>query len=61
MIKILGLVLTIAGAICLIMGILGAFNDMNVGISPWALIILGVVLLPTGTGLLKHKKDTDEV
>jgi hypothetical protein len=61
MIKILGIVLTVIGVICLIMGVIGAFGSMETGISPWALIILGVVLLPTGTSLLKHKKDTDEV
>lgn len=61
MIKILGIVLTIIGVICLIIGVIGAFGSMQTGISPWALIILGIVLLPTGTSLLKHKKDTDEV
>lgn len=61
MIKILGIILVIIGVVSLIMGVVGAFGSLEVGISPWALIILGVILLPSGTGLLKNKKDTDEV
>ncbi|WP_333907975.1 hypothetical protein [Aequorivita sinensis] len=37
MIKILGFILTIAGGIALVMGVLGAFGSLNVGMSPWAL------------------------
>ncbi len=61
MIKILGFVLTIGGAIALVMGILGAFGSLNVGLSPWALIILGVVFFFAGIGLLKKRKDTDTI
>ncbi len=61
MIKILGFILTIGGAIALIMGVLGAFGSMNSGLSPWALIILGVVFFFAGIGLLKYRKDTDQV
>ncbi|HLT49305.1 MAG TPA: hypothetical protein VKZ90_02550 [Aequorivita sp.] len=60
MIKILGFILTIAGGIALVMGVLGAFGNMNVGMSPWALIILGIVFFFAGIGLLKNRKDTDQ-
>ena len=60
MIKILGFILTIAGGISLVMGVLGAFGSLSVGMSPWALIILGVVFFFAGIGLLKHRKDTDQ-
>ncbi|MCH2490675.1 MAG: hypothetical protein MK211_11050 [Flavobacteriales bacterium] len=59
MIKILGFILTIGGAIALIMGVLGAFGSFETGLSPWALIILGVVFFFAGIGLLKYRKDTD--
>ena len=36
MIKVLGLILTIAGGIGLVMGILGIFGSMETGLSPWA-------------------------
>ncbi|MDC7996055.1 hypothetical protein [Altibacter sp. HG106] len=61
MIKILGFILTIGGAIALIMGVLGAFGSLSSGLSPWALIILGVVFFFAGIGLLKYRKDTDQV
>ncbi len=61
MIKILGLILTLLGAIGLVMGILGIFGSMSTGISPWALAILGIVFFFAGIGILKRKKDTDEV
>lgn len=60
MIKILGFILTIAGAISLVMGILSIFGSMDVGMSPWALIILGVIFFIAGIGLLKNRKDTDQ-
>ncbi|MCW8981130.1 MULTISPECIES: hypothetical protein [Altibacter] len=59
MIKILGFILTIGGGISLVMGVLGAFGSASVGLSPWALIILGVVFFFAGIGLLKYRKDTD--
>ncbi|WP_432411541.1 hypothetical protein [Rasiella sp. SM2506] len=59
MIKILGLILTIAGGIALIMGVLGVFGSFETGLSPWALMILGVVFFFAGIGLLKYRKDTD--
>lgn len=60
MIKILGFILTILGAVALVIGVLGAFGSMSVGMSPWALVIIGIVFFFAGIGLLKHRKDTDQ-
>jgi hypothetical protein len=60
MIKILGFILTIAGGIGLVIGILGVFGSMEVGMSPWAIGILGIVFFFAGIGLLKNRKDTDQ-
>lgn len=60
MIKILGFILTIAGGITLVLGVLGAFGSMDIGINSWALIILGIVFFFAGIGLLKRRKDTDQ-
>lgn len=60
MIKILGFILTAVGGIGLIMGVLGAFGSLDVGMSPWALLILGIVFFLAGIGLLKNRKDTDQ-
>ncbi|NCT18316.1 MAG: hypothetical protein COZ75_01100 [Flavobacteriaceae bacterium CG_4_8_14_3_um_filter_34_10] len=59
MIKILGFILTICGAIALVLGVLDAFGNIGLGFSPWALIILGIVFFFAGIGLLKHQNDTD--
>jgi len=59
MIKILGFILTIIGGLGLVMGILGVFGSMDIGMSPWALIILGIVFFFAGIGLLKNRKDTE--
>ncbi len=61
MIKILGFILTIFGGIGLVMGILGAFGSLAIGMSPWALIILGVIFFFAGIGILKRRKDTDTI
>ena len=61
MIKILGFILTIAGGIGLIMGVLSIFGNMEVGMNPWALIILGIIFFFAGIGLFKNKKDTDQI
>ena len=61
MIKILGFILTIAGGITLVMGILSAFGSMDVGLNPWALVILGIIFFFAGIGLLKNRKDTDQI
>ncbi|MBG43217.1 MAG: hypothetical protein CL530_04545 [Aequorivita sp.] len=60
MIKILGFILTIVGGIGLVMGILGVFGSVEIGISPWAIGILGIVFFFAGIGLLKNRKDTDQ-
>ena len=61
MIKILALILTVAGGIALVLGVLGAFGSMSLGLSPWALIILGVVFFFAGISMLKTRKDTDQI
>ncbi len=60
MIKVLGFILTVAGGITLVIGVLSAFGNMDPGINAWALIILGIVFFFAGIGLLKHRKDTDQ-
>ncbi len=59
MIKVLAMVMTIGGAISLILGVLGIFGSISAGISPWALAILGVIFFISGISLLKYRKDTD--
>ncbi len=61
MIKILGLIFTVCGAVALIFGIMGIFGNFETGLSPWAMGILGIVFFFAGIGLLKNKKDTDEI
>ncbi|PKP25257.1 MAG: hypothetical protein CVU03_08870 [Bacteroidetes bacterium HGW-Bacteroidetes-2] len=56
--KILGLILTLSGAIALILDILDAFRNIGFGFSPWVLIILGIVFFFADIGLLKQQKDT---
>lgn len=61
MIKILALVLVILGIVGLILGVLGIFGPNVVALSPWALAILGFIFFVAGIGLLKRRRDTDEV
>ena len=61
MIKILGLIMTVGGAISLILGTLAAFGSMNLGPAKWPLIILGVIFFFAGISLIKYRKDTDQV
>jgi hypothetical protein len=61
MIKALALILTLVGIIGLILGILGIFGRNLVALSPWALAILGLIFFSSGIGLLKRRRDTDEI
>lgn len=61
MIKILAMVLVLIGIIGLIMGVLGIFGPNLVTLSPWALAILGFIFFVSGIGLLKRRRDTDEI
>ena len=61
MIKILALTLTLIGFVGLILGVLGIFGKDLVALSPWALAILGVIFFGSGIGLLKRRRDTDEI
>lgn len=61
MIKILALILVVLGIAGLIIGVLGIFGPNVVSLSPWAMAILGFIFFVSGIGLLKRRKDTDEV
>lgn len=61
MIKIIGLILTLVGFAGLILGVLGIFGRDLVALSPWALAILGIIFFGAGIGLLKRRRDTDEI
>lgn len=61
MIKILGFILTIGAAICLVLGVLAAFGTIQMGNAKWALIILGAIFFFAGIGLLKNRKDSDAI
>ncbi|RMB61008.1 hypothetical protein EAX61_05880 [Dokdonia sinensis] len=61
MIKIIGTIALLAGAIMLVVGVLGIFGSLSTGLSPWAFAILGVIFFFAGTSLLKNRKDTDAI
>jgi hypothetical protein len=61
MIKGLALLLTIAGIIGLVLGVLGIFGKNMTNVSPWALGILGLIFFSAGIGLLKHQGGTDKI
>ncbi|TBW27505.1 hypothetical protein [Gramella sp. KN1008] len=61
MIKILAIIMTVGGAIALVMGVLGIFGSVALMLSPWALSILGFIFFVAGISMLKYRKDTDEV
>ncbi|MDX1762117.1 MAG: hypothetical protein R3218_08185 [Christiangramia sp.] len=61
MIKVLAMIMTIGGAIALVMGVLGIFGSVALMLSPWALTILGFIFFIAGISMLKYRKDTDEV
>jgi hypothetical protein len=53
MIKIIGLILILSGAVGLVLGVLGVFGPNLVNINPWPLAILGLIFFGSGIGLLK--------
>jgi len=57
----LALILVVLGIAGLILGLLGLFGPNVVSLSPWAMAILGFIFFVSGIGLLKRRKDTDEV
>jgi 4-hydroxybenzoate polyprenyltransferase len=61
MIKILGIILTVGGAIALVMGILGIFGSIALMLSPWALSIIGFIFFISGISLIKRRKDTEDI
>ncbi|MGB0175968.1 MAG: hypothetical protein ACPF9D_02300 [Owenweeksia sp.] len=61
MIKIIGLILLIVGALGLIFGLIGIFGQNLLTINAWAMAILGVIFFTSGTGMLKRRRDTDEI
>jgi hypothetical protein len=61
MIKIVAVVLLLAGVVGLILGVPGIFGRDIVALSPWALAILGLIFFTSGIGLLKRRRDTDEI
>jgi len=60
MIKTLAVILLILGIIGLVLGVLGIFGSIAIGLSPWALAILGLIFFTSSVGILKKKRDTDE-
>ncbi|MGY5848254.1 hypothetical protein ACW6QP_12660 [Salegentibacter sp. HM20] len=61
MIKILGIILTIGGAVALVMGVLGIFGSIGLMLSPWALTIIGFIFFISGISLIKRRKDTEDI
>jgi hypothetical protein len=61
MIKILALILVVLGIAGLVIGVLGIFGSNIGNLSPWALAILGFIFFVSGIGLLKRRRDTDEI
>lgn len=61
MIKIIGVVLLVLGALGLVLGIIGIFGSDVMGINSWALALLGIIFFSSSIGLLKRRKDTDEI
>ncbi len=61
MIKILAVILVVIGMAGLVLGVLGIFGPNLVVLNPWALAILGFIFFVSGIGLLKLRRDTDEI
>ncbi|MEK7255541.1 MAG: hypothetical protein AAB316_12405 [Bacteroidota bacterium] len=52
--KVLGTALIALGFIGLVPGVLGIFERQEyLGVSPWALVILGIVFFTSGVGLIQ--------
>ncbi len=56
-IKIIGIILTILGAIALVLGVLGIFGTPIIALNSWALTILGFIFFISGIGMLKRVGD----
>jgi hypothetical protein len=54
MIRGLAVVLTLAGMVGLILGVLGIFGQNYFTLNPWAFAILGLIFFLAGVGLLKR-------
>ena len=61
MIKVFALILSLIGFVGLILGVLGIFGKDLVALNPWGLAILGLIFFGAGIGLLKRRRDTDEI
>ncbi len=59
MIKALGIIMTIGGAIALIFGILGIFGSIALIINAWALAIIGFIFFFAGISLIKRRSDKE--
>ena len=57
-IKIIGIILTIAGAIGLVFGVLGIFGTPIINLNSWAMTILGFIFFVSGIGILKKLGDS---
>jgi len=54
MTKTIAVLLTLIGAVGLVLGIIGIFGSNLVSISPWALAIIGIIFFTAGIGILKR-------
>lgn len=61
MIKITGMILLMAGAISLVLGVLGIFGRDLVQFNSYGLSIIGVVFFFAGVSMLQTRRDTDEI
>lgn len=60
MIKTLALIMTLGGAIALVVGVLAIFDNLSISLSPYAVAILGVVFFFAGISLLKYANKSDK-
>lgn len=59
MIKILGIIMTVAGAAALVLGVLSVFGSVELGAGKWPSVILGLVFFFAGISLIKYRKDNE--